>query len=204
MLDTPYAPSGPHPGNGVTTTFPFAFKIWALADLRVVRITNATGLEEVLTAGIDYTVPAGAIGAAAGGTITLAAGPLSSAYSLRLESDLQPVQTARYGNQGAIAPESVEASLDKLTRLVQQLAAVLGARAESAAVAADVNALVAGLGTGTPARYTLATRPAASALWRGVTLSIKDAGVDEEFHQCRLKADGVSYEWVVLTPAGGA
>ncbi len=204
MLDTPYAPSGPHAGNGVATSFPFAFKIWALADLRVVRITNASGLEEVLTAGIDYTVPASAIGATAGGSITLVGGPLSSAYSLRLESNLQPVQTARYGNQGAVAPESIEASLDKLTRLVQQLVAVTGTSGENVATLTDINDAIDAAGSiaAPPTRYTTATRPSPSAALAGAEIRVKDPGTPEQVQKCLETAAIGVYEWAVIYAGG--
>ena len=48
--------AGPYIGNGTTTVFPFYFKVFAAADVEVVRLTVATNVETILTLTTDYTV----------------------------------------------------------------------------------------------------------------------------------------------------
>lgn len=115
-VDPPYA------GNGVTTVFPYTFKIFAAGDLRVI-LTDPEGVETTLVLGVDYTV-SGA-GSAAGGNVTTTVAPATD-YTLSIERVLAPTQPVDLRNQGPFLAEVVERVADRLTMLVQQALAESG------------------------------------------------------------------------------
>ena len=45
--------AGPFTGNGVTVAFPFAFKVFTVADVLVVQAVTATGIETTKTLTTD-------------------------------------------------------------------------------------------------------------------------------------------------------
>ncbi len=111
--------SGPYSGNDVADTFDYSFQIYEKNELIAIE-TDDEGVETVLNVDTDYTV--NAVGQEGGGSITRIAGPLPTDYSLFLRSNFLPTQTTDFDNQGAFFPENHEFALDKLTRLIQQLA----------------------------------------------------------------------------------
>jgi Pectate lyase superfamily protein len=105
-------------GNGVTTVFPYSFRVFEDADLRVVRYDGG-GAETDLTLGVHYSV-SGA-GSFNGGTVTLLDGPLPVGYSLAIIRTLTLVQGTDLRNQGPFLAETVEDALDRLTMISQQI-----------------------------------------------------------------------------------
>jgi hypothetical protein len=113
--------AGPYNGNDVTTSFPFSFKVFAASDMVVVR-TDAIGAETTLTAGADYSVTLNADqDTAPGGSIVLPA-PLASTNLLTITSSVPNLQALDLTNQGGFYPRVINAALDRLTILVQQVA----------------------------------------------------------------------------------
>ena len=104
-------------GNGVTTVFAYSFRIWAESDLLVVQ-ADADGVETVLELTTDYTV-SGA-GSTTGGNVTLLSA-LTSGYKLAILSAIPALQGQKLSSQGGFSAAVQEASLDKLTRMVQQV-----------------------------------------------------------------------------------
>ena len=116
--------AGPFDGNGVTTSFPFEFKVFADSEVLVVR--EIEGVELVLELGADYTVDLNADqDSAPGGSVDLPAA-LPVGYTLSMTSALAPLQPVDLTNQGGFYPRVINASLDRLTILVQQLSERLG------------------------------------------------------------------------------
>lgn len=113
--------AGPYPGNGVTTSFPFSFKIFDVADLRVVVINISTQIQTVLTLNVDYT---GTLNpdqnSNPGGTINKVT-PLPSGTHLVITSNIAQLQQTDLTNQGGFYPEVITDALDKLTILLQQV-----------------------------------------------------------------------------------
>lgn len=109
-------------GNGVTTVFPYTFRILNASNLTVTRI-DLQEVETVLTLGTDYTV-AGA-GSYNGGAVTLPQ-PLLNGYSLVIERDLAIVQETDLRNQGTFFAEVHEDAFDYLTMIIQQVASWFG------------------------------------------------------------------------------
>ena len=117
--------SGPYSGNDTTTDFPFDFKVFAAADVLVVR-ADADGDESTMVLDTDYTVALNANqDANPGGTVTLLAA-LATGLSLVITSDLENLQPVELTNQGGFYPKVVNAALDRLTIQVQQVAEQVG------------------------------------------------------------------------------
>jgi hypothetical protein len=119
--------AGPFTGNGVATLFPFAFKVFQAADLLVVNVLIATGIETTLVLTTNYTVALNANqDSNPGGTVTLTAGALAVGYRLIISSDILNLQQTELLNQGGFYPEVLTASLDRATILIQQLQEYIG------------------------------------------------------------------------------
>ena len=108
------------PGNGATTTWPFAFKVQQPADL-VVVYTDATGSDITLSTGqYDAT----GFGQDAGGTVTYprsgSGNPaIASGTTLTIYRRVAVTQPTSISNQGAMWPQVIEAALDRLTFVAQ-------------------------------------------------------------------------------------
>jgi hypothetical protein len=118
--------AGPFIGNGSTATFPFAFKVFAATDLEVVTIDEASGALITLALTTDYTAALNADqDSSPGGSITLTAGNLATGLTLTITTDIPELQGLDLTNGGAFYPDVINAALDRLTILVQQLAVQL-------------------------------------------------------------------------------
>jgi hypothetical protein len=134
--------SGPYAGNGVTTVFAFAFKVQQAADIKVVRTvtTNGTAVDTTLTSGADYTVAVNADQSASpGGNVTILSAP-ANGQQITILRNVTATQGTSIPNQGGFYPRVVEAALDKLTMLVQQLSEESG-RALKVSVADSITNL---------------------------------------------------------------
>lgn len=119
--------AGPFTGNGVTTVFPFAFKVFARADVLVAITNTTTFVETVLLLDSDYTVTLNADqNSSPGGTITMLVPP-PVGTTLAATSNVPYLQKTDLTNQGGFYPKVITDALDKLTIHVQQLASKLGA-----------------------------------------------------------------------------
>lgn len=117
--------AGPYSCNGATVVFPFSFKVFSTADVRVV-LADAAGLESDLVLGADYTVALNSDqDATPGGTVTSVTS-YAAGYKITLTSQLQNLQPVVLTNQGGFYPKVINDALDRLTILVQQLAEKLG------------------------------------------------------------------------------
>lgn len=113
--------AGPFTGNGVTTAFPFAFRMLDVGDLLVVTRVIATGVEETLVQGVDYTATLNPDqDASPGGTATLVAA-LPASKVIVLTSDVPLLQETIFTNLGGFYPEVLNDALDRLTIFTQQL-----------------------------------------------------------------------------------
>lgn len=121
-VNTAVRQTDPFIGDDVTTTLPFAFKVFTDADLLVVR-TDEYGVDETLTLNSDYTVTRNANqNTNPGGEVELA-DPLASDFSVVITTDIAATQGASIPNNSAFFATIVENALDKLTILYQQLSA---------------------------------------------------------------------------------
>jgi hypothetical protein len=119
--------AGPFIGNGVTTAFPFSFKVFAKTDLRVI-LTDAAGAETVLELDADYSVTLNADqDNNPGGSVTYSyGGAMPSTQKLTILSDVPVLQPVDIVNRGGFFPSVIEGGLDRVTILAQQVAELLG------------------------------------------------------------------------------
>jgi hypothetical protein len=114
--------AGPFIGSGTASTFPFTFKVFAAADLDVVRLNSSTGVESTLVLNSDYSVTLnGDQNSNPGGSITLLAGALATGFTLVITSDIANLQPTDLTNQGGFYPEVITDSLDRATIQIQQI-----------------------------------------------------------------------------------
>lgn len=108
-------------GNGVTTVFSIPFKFRTNADIRATLITIATGAATVLNSSQFSLSGAGNDN---GGTLTYTPA-LAATTKIQIDRILPYVQTADFVREGSLDVENIEASLDALVMMIQQLDAAL-------------------------------------------------------------------------------
>ncbi len=109
--------SGPYACNGVTTHFPYGFRIYDAAHIRII-LTAPDGTESALVLGTDYTVDG--IGESGGGAVdTVQAYP--AGYRVTLILNVPFTQNVDLENQGAYFAETIERAIDLQTQMSLQL-----------------------------------------------------------------------------------
>ncbi|MFU1129561.1 right-handed parallel beta-helix repeat-containing protein [Escherichia coli] len=104
-------------GNGVTTSFPYTFRIFKKSDL-VVQVVDLNENITKLILDADYTVT-GAGGYTGGNVILVTA--LADGYQISISRELPVTQETDLRNQGKFFAEVHEDAFDKLTMLIQQV-----------------------------------------------------------------------------------
>ena len=103
-------------GNGVTTAFPYTFRIYKKSDLLVTVVDLEENITE-LVLDTNYTVTGA--GTYQGGNVVLTA-PLANGWKIAISRELPVTQETDLRNQGKFFAEVHEDALDKLTMLIQQ------------------------------------------------------------------------------------
>jgi hypothetical protein len=104
------------------TALPYTFKVFAAADLNVVRLNTSTGVETSLVLGSDYTVALnGNQNTNPGGTVNLTVAA-SATSTVTITSDIANLQPTDLTNQGGFYPEVITDSFDRATIQIQQMA----------------------------------------------------------------------------------
>lgn len=119
--------AGPYAGNGVATSFAFAFKVFEDEDLLVTHADDE-GAETTLELDVDFSVTLNADqDASPGGTITypLSGSALSADDTLTIDSDVDETQSVDLVTGGAFLPQVIEHALDRAVILVQQVRRLL-------------------------------------------------------------------------------
>lgn len=112
--------AGPYTGNGATVAFPFGFKVFDQTDI-VVTATDADGIESTLSLTTHYTVSLNVDqDASPGGTVTMVTAP-TAGHLRTITSDVPELQAVALTNMGGFYPAVINAALDRLTILAQQL-----------------------------------------------------------------------------------
>ncbi|MED5693602.1 hypothetical protein [Enterobacter hormaechei] len=104
-------------GNGVTTSFPYTFRIIKKTDLAV-SVVDLSENMTVLVLDTDYTVTNA--GGYSGGNVVLTS-PLATGWQISIARELEPTQETDLRNQGKFFAEVHEDAFDKLTMLIQQV-----------------------------------------------------------------------------------
>lgn len=103
-------------GNGVTTSFPYTFRIFQKTDL-LVQVVDLSENITVLTLDTDYSVTGA--GTYSGGSVVLSS-PLANGWQISISRELPATQETDLRNQGKFFAEVHEDAFDKLTMLIQQ------------------------------------------------------------------------------------
>jgi hypothetical protein len=112
--------AGPFAGDGSTTVFPYAFKVFATSDLYVVK-ADSTGAETVLALTTHYTATMnGNQDTTPGGNVTLLTA-LAVGETLIVTTRLDYLQGVNLTNQGGFYPTVINSALDRLVIYIQQL-----------------------------------------------------------------------------------
>lgn len=112
--------AGPFAGDGSTTVFPYAFKVFATSDLYVVK-ADSTGAETVLALTTHYTATMnGNQDTTPGGNVTLLTA-LAVGETLIVTTQLGYLQGVALTNQGGFYPTVINSALDRLVIYIQQL-----------------------------------------------------------------------------------
>ena len=140
--------AGPFTGNGVTTAYPFAFKVFSASDLLVVLALTSTGAETVQTITTNYTVALNADQSTTpGGTVTMLVAP-AAGCTLTLTSQVDNLQPTDLTNAGGFYPKVINDALDRATIQIQQLAEKAG-RALQVSVSTVANIVLPAPSAGT-------------------------------------------------------
>jgi len=108
------------------TALPVTFKVFAAADLEVVRLNTSTGVETSLVLGSDYTVALnGNQNTNPGGTVNLTVAA-SATSTVTITSDIANLQPTDLTNQGGFYPEVITDALDRATIQIQQMSEDVG------------------------------------------------------------------------------
>ena len=104
-------------GNGVTTVFPYTFKIISAADIEV------TVDDVVKTLNVDYTVSGAGVNA--GGNVTMTVAPANLSSVVRRRS-MALVRTTDYQDQGELPAATLDDDLDSAVLMIQQVDEQIG------------------------------------------------------------------------------
>jgi hypothetical protein len=115
--------AGPYTGNGVTTAWPFTFKVFAASDIKV-TVANTYNVETVLVLTTDYTVSVNANqDTSPGGTVAYA---LPDGFKLTITGALPYDQPLDLPSGGNFSPVALENQLDRTAMQLQQMREELG------------------------------------------------------------------------------
>jgi hypothetical protein len=137
-------PVASYTANGVTTVFPFSFRLLLASDL-MVQVTDLSGNATEKVNGVDYTVTGA--GLESGGAVVFASAP-ASGFKVLVARESALTRDIDYQNNGDLLAESVNLDFDRLWLVLQEI--INGAAGVNGSVRA-------------PIPETLATLPAALA-----------------------------------------
>ena len=106
-------------GDGVSTTFPFSFKVYLASDLVVQTLLIATGAVTTLTLGVNYTVSLTGAAPSTGNVILGVALPITK--KLIITRTLPLTQLIVLSDNEGTPAATFEEGYDRLTMIAQQL-----------------------------------------------------------------------------------
>lgn len=109
-------------GNGSTTSFAFAFKVWSSSDLLVYLRDNTTLVDTLQTLTTNYTVSGTLPGT---GSVVMLVAPTAS-QTLIIVRDNSKTQTLDLIASGAFSADNIEEAFDKLVGMIQSVDAKFG------------------------------------------------------------------------------
>ena len=174
--------AGPFLGTGAISEYPFNFAVFTDSDLLLVSADD-NGADTTLVLGTDYTVSLNADqDSSPGGEITLTA-PLPLDHLLVITSEVEALQPVDLTNQGGFYPSVVNAALDRLTILIQQINEQIGRSLKVSITSSDeatpdalVSTINAAVLVATESADTAAAAAAAAALFDPANFVLKAGG----------------------------
>jgi hypothetical protein len=127
-LSTLNAKSGPYTCNGVVVNFSITFAYDDEDEILVLRETISSGVETTMTVGLlnDYTLTGGdPINGILPTTVTFNSAP-SALYRITIRRVTDQTQTMDYSVNGSLQITSLEAQLDRIVQMVQEIEEDLG------------------------------------------------------------------------------
>jgi hypothetical protein len=109
-------------GNGSTTSFAFAFKIWAASDLKVYLRDNTTLVDTLQVITTNYTVSGTLPGT---GNVVFGVAPTASQTVIIVRENSETQDLDLIAN-GTFAAENIEIALDKIVGMIQTIEGKLG------------------------------------------------------------------------------
>jgi len=137
-----------HTGNGVLTGFSAPFKFLSNDDLQVTKVTIATGAATIMTPA-EYTITGA--GNENGGTVTITPA-VTSSFKIKIDRIVPLTQDTDLEREGGFFPDVIEAQLDRIVMMVQQLDAAL-ADATGSGIISSITRNVAGPSSSTIGRF---------------------------------------------------
>lgn len=127
-VDATLRRAGPLNGNGVTTSWPFAFKVFAATDVQVLVVdVNGLTLPAVLNTDFSVTLnPDQTVNPGGSVTYPLVGSPLATGGTVTITGALPYNQTLSLPGGGNFSPRAIENQLDRLAIQSQQLAELQG------------------------------------------------------------------------------
>jgi len=175
--------AGPYAGNGVTVALPFAFKVFATTDVRVVS-TDPSGISTEKTLGTEFSVTLNSDqDVSPGGAVTMIVAP-AVGYSTTITSKVPALQSMDLTSGGNFYPQSIENALDKVTVLVQQ--ALIDV--ETAALA-NPAAWSSSLGAADGSKLVGFVQPDSGAVQRSVLQKLRDKVSSADFNTYVASSD---------------
>jgi hypothetical protein len=109
-------------GNGSTTSFAFAFKIWAASDLKVYLRDNTTLVDTLQVLTTNYSVTGTLPGT---GNVVFTVAPTASQTVIIVRENSETQDLDLIAN-GTFAAENIEIALDKIVGMIQTIEGKLG------------------------------------------------------------------------------
>lgn len=175
--------AGPYAGNGVTVALPFAFKVFATTDVRVVS-TNPAGVSSDMALGTQFNVSLNSDqDVSPGGTVTMIVAP-AVGYSTTITSKVPALQSLDLTSGGNFYPQSIENALDKVTVLVQQ--ALIDVETAALANPAEWSS---SLGAADGSKLVGFVQPDSGAVQRSVLQKLRDKVSSADFNTYVASSD---------------
>lgn len=198
-ISTTIRKAGPFVGNGVTTVFPFGFKVFASSDLLVARMDAAGLRDTVLVLDTDYTVILNSNqDDDPGGSVTLLTA-LGSGLKLTVVTNVPSTQTLVLTSQGGFYPDVINRAFDKLTIIAQQILETLGRT-----VRLPVSSTADGTLPSPVANHLLAWNGTGSGLANVDQAGLATSIVASTYNVQNFTGDGTETEFVLTNAPGNA
>lgn len=189
--------SGPYAGNGVTTNWVIDFPVNGVDESEINGYLVEDGISTLITTNFDvdlqaltYTYP----------TVASGLDPIATGVGIIIVRDLDLLQETDLRNQGPLPAETLEAALDRITMITQQLQEQINRTAltdiSEEENTTDIESILADVNAAAAAAAASAEAAAAAA----ETASGVPSVAGKPLYVLRVKSDETGYELVQKIP----